>query len=285
MKSEDNVRLFPCRDKTKFFPGMGGISFNIMNELPLDDSLCVYGGPACKFEGMMRFVASQRQHQFIVGGFMFFLPHRQTKDTRQSASLMEGKIAIVGRRPQSTRIRQAYTTILRPFQTSTWMLLLGFASFFVLIRAIISWYFADPRNADNFVKNIVGEHDPKHIRPLSTANQERLRVLHKIAVVSLTFAVSAFGIITVLFYEISVVNFLFLKKTHNLQKKLSNLTPQEMREFIIIEGGGTEVIFTALADPHKKYEKVKPPWHYCKAESEWYVYMGAVQRKRRLLII
>eukprot|EP00171_Calliarthron_tuberculosum_P002187 IDg2187t1 len=35
-KTEDAVKLFPCKDRKKIFPGLHGISFDIKDELPLN---------------------------------------------------------------------------------------------------------------------------------------------------------------------------------------------------------------------------------------------------------
>ncbi len=240
-----------------------------MDNLPLDEALCVFGGPDCSFEEMMQFVAAQKHHQFVVGGLMFVLPHRLTENTRPASSLIEDQVVIIGRRDSRSPIVQAYSTILRPFKFETWMMLLGIFLLFLLVRIIIAVYFARPRKRHVIVRHLLGEYDVRDNQLPLTQNEETLRLLNKTAVMSLTLAVSAFFVIVILFYEIAVVNFIFLKKTHALQKEFANLTPEEMKQYVIIKGGGTEVIWRSYVDPEKKYENRTTPWHFCSGVDDW----------------
>ncbi len=43
MTSEESVRLFPCKSRKNVFPGLRGIAFDIQDQLPVDDALCVFG--------------------------------------------------------------------------------------------------------------------------------------------------------------------------------------------------------------------------------------------------
>ncbi len=101
-------------------------------------------------------------------------------------------------------------------------------------------------------------------------NQETVKLLNKVAVASLKIAVAAFFAIVILFYEIAVVNFVFLKKTHSLQKNLADLSKDEMSRYIIVKGGATEVIWRKYTDTESKLAN-KELWKYCREHEEWYV--------------
>ncbi len=265
MKTEDSVRLFPCRDRKSEFPGLEGVSFDLMDNLPLDDALCIYGGPNCTFTGMLEFVRRQRDHQFVAGGLLFSIPERLTENTRPSAPISEDRIIVIGRRDSKSSIVQAYTTILRPFQLATWMMLLGILMFFVFARVLIAAYFSDPRTPRNIARHVFDEHD--------LHSNETQRLLNKGAVASLMISVAAFFAIVILFYEIAVVNFVFSKKKHALQKSLSSLTEEEMKQYVIPKAEATENIWRKYVKAENKYVNHTPPWHWCSYHPEWYVYL------------
>eukprot|EP00171_Calliarthron_tuberculosum_P002186 IDg2186t1 len=157
---------------------------------------------------------------------------------------------------------KAYTTILRPFQLVTWVVVLFFFIVFALIRIVIAAYFAEPRTLNTIWKQALGEQDAIQIN--ETHNQERVRLVNKTAVFVHGFAVSAFIVIVILFYEIAVVNFIFQKQKPMLQKELSNLDISELKDYVIIEKDGTDKIFRSHVDPKGTYKNRIPPWHICK---------------------
>ncbi len=95
----------------------------------------------------------------------------------------------------------------------------------------------------NILKHCLGIYDFNQTDGRNAEDKENVELLNKSAVGSLTLAVSAFFLIALLFYEIAVVNFVFLKKTHALKKGLDKLNENDMKEYVIIEGGATEVIW------------------------------------------
>ncbi len=258
--------LFRCKDRNKF-PGLRGVFFDIVDQLPLGNAFCVYGGPSCSFEGMMAFVAKEQGHQFIVGGYMYAVPHRVTKRTRQTPPILNEKIIIVGRRDPKSSRKQAHTILLRPFQPLTWVMVV--AVFFILLvfRIIIAGVSLEKRTFKNIVRHCVGEYDQVKLRRIS--DPESVRLLVKVAVYFWTFVVTSVFVVDFLFYEISVVNFLSRMPKHALQKGLANLSEEEMRKYIIPRGGAPEFIWRGYVDPGKKFENRTPPWHFCAGAKDW----------------
>ncbi len=266
MTSEEDVKLFRCKDRRQVYPGLHGLSLTIQDQLPMDDAYCVFGGPTCTYDGMIEFLFQKQDYQFIVGGLMFALPHRISKYARPSSPFTEYKIAIVGRRDSSSPIAQAYSKILRPFQLGTWVILLSVALFFICVGVIIAVHFAQPRNLRNIGSHLAGDFDTYPIA-------EDRRILNRLALRALTLAVTAFFAIVILFYEVPVANFLFLGTSPRLKKGLDKLGPEQLKQYVIIRGGGTEAIWRKFADPAKKYENVTPPWHFCTGDDDWYVFL------------
>ena len=61
-------RPFPCRDRQRYYPGLNGTFFDVLNrvaeleddraDLPIRSALCVYAGDNCTYDGTVRFVDS-----------------------------------------------------------------------------------------------------------------------------------------------------------------------------------------------------------------------------------
>ncbi len=47
MRSESHQRLFPCKNRTKYFSKLEGVAFKIHQALTSDNSLCVWAGAEC----------------------------------------------------------------------------------------------------------------------------------------------------------------------------------------------------------------------------------------------
>lgn len=80
---------------------------------------------------------------------------------------------------------------------------------------------------------------------------------------------TASWVILILFYKISVVNFVFLQKPESLEKELPDL-PEGLSEYLMTEGDATELLFRAYVDPNKKYATGTPPWQFCSSKKECY---------------
>lgn len=272
MTSEDDVKLFRCKERKTAFPGLHGIFFDILDTLPLHDAYCVFGGPSCTFAEMMRFVANEQQHQFIVGGSVFNLPQRITNLTRASTPISSERIVLIGRRHSGIILARAYSTILRPFQFKTWMLLLGVLVFFAIVRLLLAVYFATPRTAQGVGRHLLGDFklDEEALFDYKRKKKENILLLNRGAVRCWDLGVAAFFVIVVLFYEVSVVNFVFAKRTEVIEQPLAVLGPRELKEYVIKQGGGAEIVWRNHADPEMKYEHINPPWNWCKGPDDWY---------------
>lgn len=164
-------------------PQMTGIRLEAQDMLkPLNDSICIFGGDKRRFQEMMVIMHAAEDHEFIFGSSIWFLPARTTENTTASASILEVKLAIVGRQDAHREINRAIGIILQPFHLWTWLLIL-----FSLILAIVSylalaWYFAIPRDGMNVCSHLLLNFS--HSR---TQDEEREHMLNVVAVRALIF--------------------------------------------------------------------------------------------------
>lgn len=213
----NNSLPFPCKDRRKRAPEMSGIILEALDRLqPLEDSLCMFGGAECRFEDAMAFIRAAGSYQFIFGSSVWFLPARLTPNTTTSAPLREVQPVVVGRKEAEKEINSAISVILRPFSLWTWLLIVFCFVLAVFVRVALAQYFARPRTRMDLVLHLLSEFSRLGWRT------EHERLLNLVSVRTLKWSVAAAWVILILFYEISVVEFIFQKAT--LTKELGRLT-------------------------------------------------------------
>lgn len=75
--------------------------------------------------------------------------------------------------------------------------------------------------------------------------------------------VSVSSILILLFYEITVVNFVLRRQPRTLEKHLSILTPDDLKSYVVVGDDGTQLLFRSLVDRDGKFETRKPTWKNC----------------------
>lgn len=223
---------------------------------PLNDAFCVFGGLDCSFNEMLSFVRAAKEHQFIFGGGVWLLPKRINADTRFSAPVSEDQMVIVGKVNEKSDFVLAYERILRPFEVRTWIVFFGYLFGTLFIHVLLAKIFASPSNLINVCRHILLDFtQSRQTTENPERNSEPIQLWNKVAVGTLLFAVTTSSVVGILFYEISVVNFLFTRDDERLEKELSVLPLKDLEQYVVIKNDGAEIMFRALVGDNAQYIK------------------------------
>ncbi len=259
MESVAHQRLFPCRDHRRAFPHLDGIAFKIHQEMVLDsDPLCVWAGSTCSFNNMVDFVwlaaqsAETSSYQFAISGFLTILPRRVSLYTFPTTPFLDSDVLILGpnHEPQGP-IRSAFQQVFRAFQLPTWLLLACVVLLFILLTLIVSAVFSTPSTAANILANLFGDrcqdrrYSSESVRGAAVLSGAvlKLRLMHRATIILLGISFTAFTMITILFYEVSVVNFIFTRNGFELGKDVSTLTNSDLRLYSVAKGTAEESVW------------------------------------------
>lgn len=258
---------FPCNFRSRRAQraaGFGGLFFQIMDMIPeLDDAQCVFGGLDCSVQDMVHFLEADDRHQFMFGGSVWILPDRISNNTNVSPALHEERILVVGHKTRQSDVEQSFDNVVRPFDKWTWALIVGFYVGVCVVHVSLSCYYAKPRDFANVCRHILCDYT-------KSTNPETVRFTNTSSVGVLRFVVAFTSILIVLFYEITVVNYVFRNQPRTLEKDIRDLSPEELKTYVLVQGGGSELLFRSLVDPDGLFETKTPPWRYCTSVDNCY---------------
>lgn len=257
-------RPFPCKDRITLARDLDGLSMKVLGMIrPLHEAQCIFGGLDCPFQQMMEFLEKEKRHQFMFGGFVWILPGRISNQTRASPAMYEDPVVVVGRATGQSPIDQSFENIVRPFALETWIVIACFYVLLGLAHGLVSLIFATPKTPMNVCRHLFCDFS-------RSKSSGRVR-MHAIAAArALSFVAAFTSIIIILFYEITVVNYVLRKQPHTLEKDMRNLSSAELAEYIVIKDDGTELLFRSLVDPRGEFKTKKPPWLYCTSVDDCY---------------
>lgn len=207
---------------------------------------------------MLKFVEREKRHQFIFGGSVWIIPKRISSKSRASVAIHEDPIVVVGRENEKSGIKKSFINIFRPFDKGTWALIVCFYLTTSLLHMLLAYLFARPRTLTNVCRHVLFDFS-------MSRNSERARLWNIFAVRVLVFVVSVSSVLIILFYEITVVNFVLRNSPRSLQKDLRTLTIPELKSYIVVKDDATELLFKSLVNLEGKalIPGGKPPWHQC----------------------
>eukprot|EP00171_Calliarthron_tuberculosum_P011416 IDg11416t1 len=285
-RTPNHRKPFPCNKAHWQTPLLGGSVFNVMALTSAGDgALCVWGGPKCRFNKMVKFIdkaaTEAPEYQFGAIGLLSEIKERLTANVAQSVSLAQEELAIFGPDPD-IRDSFPFQRLVRPFRLLTWA---AFAFFFAAI-VIGGWctacafgscslslrrafhFFMDPREA------VVGsaplltmqeslDHSPSEcVRIYERRRLDRIGLFH-VAKILLRLALTAMLIIFLLFYELAVVNFLFIERSRPKVQDVGNLTVDDLRRYAVEEEAATEKLWLNAVYKPGKFDQRRPPWRRC----------------------
>lgn len=234
--------------------------------MKIDNTLCVWSGAGCSFNSMVAFIDERAQdnrtkeYRFAVTGYLLQLPSRVSTHTFPTVSLLDSEMIVLGAsNSRKGPIQRSFRQIFRAFQVSTWLILGIIVLLFLVLALFISAVFSTPFNLFNFLMNLFGLHvqyqkpqnQPRghQARTFLWDNQndpvrfQNLRLLHQVALTVFRIALSAFVVICILFFEISIVNFIFNRQPPKIGKDLPDLSISDLRRYTLPKSTAQEKVW------------------------------------------
>ncbi len=238
-----DIQPFPCRERRKY--GVGGIFFEITDALPpLNNSLCLYAGKECTFDGVAAFIEKnasfKMNYRFATSGLTLLTPSRVSQFLFPSAPILDGKVVIVGDRKVGPSAQEGFRAVLAAVDSTTWIAFFSVLLLFAILHCMTALAFGRTRSFRSYVQYLLG--DPS---TLSKGEEKQIylgefRLANRLAIISLRTAFSAFMLISILFYEISVVNYLFIRGS---VVDVEHLSTSDLSEYIVPRGAEYENVW------------------------------------------
>ncbi len=288
MTADIHTQVFPCHSPRSKFKLLSGIAFDVMDKTAARDAMCVWGGPDCLFNNAVNFISEQAHrrplYKFAFTGLLLELSERRRDTILQSISIVQEDIAIFGPRVRTGNPFPLWR-LVRPFEQSAWglwiALIVAFSAFFWITVKIFS---PRPLNFRTLLDFITDDHSaapkpssspslPYHsidTMPDDPEPQTNLTLMdraltYKVARRLLKTAIGAASLVFIGFYDIAVVNFLFIQMSAPVVKDLSRLTEEELRYFSVEKNAATEDVFIRKVYGDKR--PLKLPWKRCDSEN------------------
>ena len=163
-------------------------------------------------------------------------PPKPTESDSLYCSILDDQLIVIGPRDDAaTTFARAWTAMWRPFSSRTWMFLFFITLSYTLVRGWIAFHFSDPWSWNRFHDNFLGEYDPEQVYSgpardglPRVRNQAELRRLNTY----LSYSFKMGFVIVFLFYEISLVDFVFSQS----REQMDELDPSQF----VITGNTTQ---------------------------------------------
>jgi len=220
MKTEQHSKLFPCKNRKLLFPHLDGLSFQIHSEITFD-ALCVWGGPLCTFDAMVKFVNDRsidpvtKGYQFGLTGMIAQIPPRMTTHIRPTITISEAPIILLkfsnGLGP--VPIADSFQQVTRGFVTGSWILIISFLIGLFVLVYLVSIRFTGSFSPFVAMSSLLVHEELKEGK--DTEESANARILHNrmyrtsLKLISVIFGM--FVMIVALFYEVRCRDFFSLR--------------------------------------------------------------------------
>ncbi len=269
MQTTKQQKLFQCRERARIFPKLSGPFFELLDEIPeLHNAFCLWGGPDQTFDGLVRFVRNvssrKRPLKIVAGGMLFQMAHRVSNGSIQSASMTNSKLVVVSiNRPAQKAFTDAIISIVGPFGSGSWWLLSGFIVLFGATYFLINYSFLTNNSLPGKYNAILEPFVPTHwLRQHDVEDMQ----LDQNSKESRTYLIRVwkqsaflFLVISALFWEIGVVNFITNDKPYVLPFELQGIPIETLKRFVLNDGSAFETLLARCALSHE-LEHDSRPW-------------------------
>lgn len=244
---------------------MAGAIWKIHAEMDFD-ALCVWGGPKCTYNTMVRFLNEKsanpatRSYQFGITGLAAQLPSRMTNETRVTVTIFELPVLLFKSTAQDRGYKGALETITRGFEPATWAVLVCFEGALLLLGYIFTIRFTGSFNPADTLLNILHNNGIKmnanDIRTKCRMYRASMQLIH----IALTLVVA----VAAVFYQVAEVNFIFTRVDEVLPKPLREFSDDELSEFSTVQKSALEYALAIAVDPNgTRFPKREFPWYGC----------------------
>lgn len=286
MKNHNDSKLFPCtRPLMSGFSQLQGNAFDVMSSsYEFTNALCVWGGPDCQFNDMVNYI-DQASSDYKLGATGLLLENKQRlrENVKPSISLLSEVMVIFGEQ-QESRMGFPVYKLLHPFRRDTWLAFTSFLTAFVMLSMLAARVLG-PRS--NTVSDVIQNTFQFYVCPTFTSvtiesspiiadgasMMRRQRLGERLATCRavrhlMRVSLSVTFVIFLMFYEVAVVNFLFIQQSAPRLKNVKDLTKEELAQFCVERDAATEDVWNKTVFSPGKYNIDERPWKRCKDDTE-----------------
>ncbi len=260
MRREEHQKLFRCRERARVFPLLSGPFFDLVDAIPeLQKASCIWAGPNSTYDSMVQFVGrvsrGNRTLKFISGGLLFQMAYRISNGTIPSVSVTSGKVVVVSiNRPAEKAVSDAAKAIVGPFGQGTWWLLSGIILLFAAVYVLITYCFLINYSCKSVCNAMLEPFIPMHwlrrhrIGDVASDNDSKESRAYLIRMWKRSMLL--FLVISALFWEIGVVNFVTNDQPYVLPFVLNGMKRDTLERFIVSKDSAFETMLQDLALPN-----------------------------------
>ncbi len=267
MTTADHL-LFKCRERARTFSRLKGPFFDLIDEIPeLENAFCIWGGRNETFDGLVRFIRNvsrgNRPLKFVTGGMLFQMAHRISNGSFPSASMSNGKLVVVSiNRPVQKAFKEAMDTIVGPFGRGAWWLLSGFILLLVVLYVFANYCFLANRSLSSMYNAMLEPFVPTHWLLQNSmddlASDDKSKESRAYLILVWKRGALLFLVISALFWEIGVVNFVTNDRPYVLPFKLQSMPARTLSRFYLNNGSAFETLLGKLALPDTTTRNSRP---------------------------
>jgi len=219
------------------------------------------------------------KYQFGIQGMVAHLPDELSSFIRISATIRNDPIIILKSNQDSqSNVAASFHQVFRGFESGTWLSLGITLLCLILVACIVSYVFDGSFSPTKILMNVTCEAAfEETTKAVTKRNQIRRSSISLIGIAFSGFTLISkfsycFGLSSlanlyhaaILFYEISIVNFIFNDKAEKLSKPLHEFTPQELSAFGELPGTLSETsLIEATGNAGTRFLNKSFPWNRC----------------------
>lgn len=280
MKTDEDSKLFPCKNWKQLYPNLRGPIWKIHAEINFD-ALCIWGGPKCTFDENFKFIDDRASHpdtksyQFGVTGPSAQLPSRMTNYTKSTVTILEIPVILIKSiAGEKSSLMSSFHKIGRAFEPATWAILFGIQFGLFILAYLVSIRFTGYYNPADALLHVLSNNSITMGENCENESLYLRRTKYKMYVTSMKLISVALGLViavTVVFYEVAEVNFIFKPTEEVLPKPLTEFSDEELSHFATVRSSGFWYALAIAVDPNgTRFPDRKYPWYGCYPASECY---------------
>lgn len=247
---------FRCKDHASQTPTITGIAMELHDLTVSSDDYCMWGGllEKCSFNQLVDFIevmaGESYRYRFAVTGLLLETPQRKCRHDA-STPIVDNSMIIIGKQSHGKLPKSAWKQLIEPFDWSSWSVFGFFALLFIMFSLAIGvrFHVFRGRSLVTAIFFFAGERHQRvdHETDLYGENAVKgstFTAKYGLVMTLIRYAFIAFVGIFVIFYEVSVVNFLFMQEELSLPTPISKLdAPQKLTDFAVLRDSALEDVW------------------------------------------
>ena len=247
-------RPFKCSEYENAFEAdatLTGIDFKLISRTSGANDLCASAGNSCEFNDLVNFIEVQAEkgYKFGIMGHLLETPQRQCLNDASVATL-DDSMVILGPRETDASPANSILQLFRPFHWGSWLIFVVTSLLFVVVCFTITWKLNAYRRGavGDAIQLLLGQQGSTNLEEEIRSAQgdaaaKSFAARNGVVTSLFRVAIGAYILIFILFYEVAVVNFLFLESTPVLSKRVSRIPVSELKNYGILKNSALESVW------------------------------------------